>query len=231
MTAPRVVVLAFDASWTGTGWCLADQHGPLRCGHLALGPARRRTSKSHPWRRTYREAKLREWLAGPMAHVLADAMLDRQPQDPLVRVAVEVPPVAFKGGQATAYVAVGRLVGALELWGTRSSLGVPWVQEPGDWRAWWGIAPTGRRRDGETLKAEAIHQVRARWGREWLEPYDEGPRYRRKGAPAGCYSRKAGPRGDVAEAILLGVGSAQHHDEAPAYPATWPSAPAGTTYP
>lgn len=232
MSAPRVVVLAFDASWTGTGWCLGDQDGPILTGHLALGPAQRRPKKGAPMRPTHRTARLREWLYGPMAWVLADAQLLRSPTDPLVRVAVEIPPIAFKGGKASAYVGVGRLVGAIELWGTRPTLSYPWVQEPGDWRAWWGIRPSGRRRDSEVLKAEAMHQVRTRWGARWLDGYRQGGVRKRPGAPAGYTGdRKAGPRGDVAEAILLAVGSARHADQAPGNPREWPAAPSGVVYP
>lgn len=235
-TQPRVVTLGFDASWTGTGWCLADQHGPIQCGHVGFGPPRKRARKSArnpnpPLLPTHRTAKLRAWLNGPMAWVLADAQLLRLPTDPLVRIAVEIPPVAFKAGKASAYIGVGRLVGAIELWATRPTLSYPWVQEPGDWRRWWSIAPSRRGRDSETLKSEAIHQVRARWGAEWLDGYRMGGTYRRKGAPVGCRSQKAGPRGDVAEAILLAVGSAQHADQAPGNPERWPEAPTGISYP
>lgn len=230
---PRVLTLGMDASWTGWGWCLADQHGPVQAGHVALGPPQRRPSatKGNPdpqLQSTHRTARLRAYLDGPLAWVLADGQLLRGPTDPLVRVVVEIPPVAFKAGKASAYVGVGRLVGAIELWGCRPSLAYPWVQEPGAWRSWWGIAPTRKGRDGEACKADAITQVAARWGRRWVDPFPLGGSYTPSGAPRGVKLRKAGPRGDVAEAILLAVGSSRHPHEAPAGPRdSWPEAPTG----
>ena len=217
----RVITLGNDASWGGWGWCLADQHGPLQVGHVALGPPRRRAraTRRNPdpqLRSTHRTARMGLYLDGPLAWALADGQVLRAPTDPLVRVVVEVPPLGFKKGKASAYVGVGRLVGAIENWGSRPALATPWVQEPGDWRAWWGIPPSRKGRGSAELKADAIELVTRRWGANWLEPFRR--------------TTKGGPRGDVAEAILLAVGSSLHPDQAPASPEQWPEAPAGLHY-
>ena len=216
---PQVLTIGNDASWGGWGTCLANQHGPLQVGHVTLGPPRRRASKTKanpkpPLLSTHRTARLRGYLDGPLAWLLADAQLLRAPIDPLVRVVVEVPPLGFKRGKASAYVGVGRLVGAIEAWGCRPSLAYPWVQEPGDWRQWWQIPPTRKGRGSAELKADAIDLVIKLWGGHWLQPYRR--------------TAKGGPCGDVAEAILLAVGSSQHPHEAPATPEDWPAAPPGT---
>lgn len=218
---PRTLVLGNDASWGGWGWCLADQHGPLQVGHLALGPPRRRASKTkaNPYPKllaTHRLQRFKQYLHGPLALVLADAQLLRRPSDPLVRVVVEVPPLGFKSGKASAYVAVGRMVGAIEVWGCRPSLATPWVQEPGEWRGYWRIPPSGRGRGSAQLKADAITLATSLWGRKWLEPFNR--------------TAKGGPRGDVAEAMLLTVRSCRDQTGAPETPTTWPGVPAGLEF-
>lgn len=211
----RVLTLGCDASWGGWGLCGADQDGPLQTAHVALGPPRKRArpSKRNPNPEqvsTYRLQRLVQLLQGPVAYMLTDLELLRRPTDPPVRVVIEVPPVAFKGGKASAYVQVGRLVGSLELWACRRHTATPWVLEPGEWRPWWGIRPTCRGRGRDKLKAEAIWHVGRHWSPDWLEPYRDSGKTR-------------GPRGDVAEAILQAVGAARHPGLAPATPADWPA--------
>lgn len=218
---PRTLTLGMDASWGGWGWCLADQDGPLQVGHLALGPPRRRAKKTErnpdpPLLSTHRLQRFKLYLHRHLDMVLADAQLMRAPTDPLVRVVVEVPPLGYKAGQASAYVGVGRIVGAIELWGCRRSLATPWVQEPGDWRAWWNIAPSRRGRGSVEMKADAIDMVGRLYGARWLEGFRR--------------TKKGGPCGDVAEAVLLSVGSSRYPGGAPETPEHWPAAPDGLRY-
>lgn len=210
------LTLGQDASWTGWGICLANQDGPIRVGHLALGPPNRRPRRTQhnpdpQLQPTHRPQRLRAFLDGPLEHLLCEAQLLRGPGDPLVRVAIEVPPLGFRRGQPSAYVGVGRLVGALELWATRSYLLAPWVLEPGPWRAWWGIAPTRKGRGSAELKADAIRLVERTWGPAILQAYRR--------------TAKGGPRGDVAEAILIAVGASRHPEQAPPSPLEWPDVP------
>ena len=229
---PRVITLGHDASWSGWGSCLADQDGPLQVSHLAIGPAQKRAGKTKANLNPqmvfqHRMCKLTAYLDGPLEWMLRDGMLLRGPLDPLVRVAVEVPPVGFKAGQPTAYVAVGRIVGSIEKHCCRPTLSYPWIQPPGEWRKWWGISPTRKGRNGEDLKHEAIAIVENTWGSEWLDNYKLGGQYKRKGHTE--RHRKAGAKGDVAEAILIAVGSSRNAGQAPPNPREWPS-PQGTLY-
>jgi len=218
---PRTLTLGMDASWTGWGWCLGDQHGPMQVGHLALGAPRRRdrATKRDPTpdlRSTHRLQRLHRYLHGPLAWVLADAQVLRAPTDPLVRVVIEVPPLGYKMGKASAYVGVGRLVGSIELWACRPSLATPWVQEPGEWRAHWRIPPSRKGRGSAELKADAIALVGKLYGDHWLAPF--------RATDAG------GPRGDVAEAILLTVRASADPSDAPNTPEAWPDCPDGVHY-
>ncbi len=225
MTA-TVIVVGMDAAWGGWGWCLADQDGPRQAGHVVMGPPSRKK------RSTHRTARLAAYLAGPIAHALADGGLARASASPRLRVAIELPPSQYATGRQSAALGLGRLVGALELWATRPSLAYPWMLEPTEWRAWWDIAPTRRGRNGDDLKREAIFQVPARFGSQWVDPFPLGPKKKRKGAPARMPKTDTpGPRGDVAEAILIAVGAALYNDDAPAGPTSWPSAPAGRRVP
>lgn len=188
------VVLANDASWSGWGWALADERGPIEVGHLKL------SSRAWP------AAALQDELCrGRVAHVLADAQLCRAPGDALVRVVVERPPPRYAGGSQGRAAAISLIVGALMYWGTRpDQLAYPWLLEPRTWRTWWNIG-TGRGWDRLTQKKAAIRQVEVGgWGRhlKGLDGVD-------------------GPLGDVAESILLGVGAARRPMEAPRGPATW----------
>lgn len=225
----RVITLGHDASWTGWGWCLADQHGPLQAGHLALGPPNRRhktkANPNPPLLPTHRLARARAYMHGPLEHVLAEGQLMRRPTDPRVRVVVERPPLKYSSGKASAYVGVARLVGMIEAWGCRPTLGYPWGIEPGPWRKWWGIGGSRKGRDSEHIKADAIEIVERLWGEKWLAPFP------RAGRVKDSKRRKAGVKGDVAEAILLSVGSSRHADEAPAAPrGDWPGAPPDRRY-
>lgn len=119
-----------------------------------------------------------------------------------IRIVVERTPlhhggVGGKGDPRIVVRAISELVGG-------SARGIPgfaypWILEPKEWRAWWGLR--GAR---HVLKYHAIQTVGALWpdvraGLDALEDQDRA--------------------GDVAEAILIGVGAARHASGAPAGPA------------
>lgn len=210
------VVLGLDASWGGTGWCLATGDGPVEAGHVAF------TGR-------WRLVELRTFLDGELARVLAEGELLLGPADPPVRVVVEKPPELYKHGNQSAAIGVGRIVGAFQLWGVQPGrLAYPDEVEPEDWRRRWGISPAGKGRTREVLKNESMLKVRATYGNRWLDPYPLGapevPRGRRRSSFSNLPPTKfptAGPRGDVAEAVLIAVDAARRYDEGPAGPAAW----------
>ncbi len=212
----RILTLGNDASFGGWGTCLADQDGPIRVGHVKLGPPTKAAPMAMQRQGIHRLSagrtrRLRAYLDGPMSHLLSDAVLMRLPTDPPVRVAVEIPPIKFKGGRASAYLGVARVAGPIEVWGARPHLAYPWAMEPEVWRFWWGIAKSGRGRDSAVLKADAIRVVERNFGREWLAPFKR--------------TKKGGPMADVAESILIAVGCSRNQEHAPSEPEGWPAAP------
>jgi len=194
--AHRSLVLANDSSWTGWGWALCSNAGPIAVGHVqGLGG------------RAWRWAALRDELER-LDLELTEAQALLGPGDPLPRVVVERAPKVYRGrgNQAATGQGIGQLGGAILLWGTRPGrLAYPWELEPGDWRPWW-LEARGRRPKGrEAWKAWAVRLVETLgWG-DHLAPWpwtgDDG-----------------GARADVAEAVLLGVGAAQHHRLGPVGP-------------
>lgn len=190
------VVIAHDASWKSWGWALCDPDGPIRSGVIP-GLA------SKAWRWDGLAARLQGLDAE-----LAELEATLPPDEPPIRVVVErAPPVyAGRGNQAATGLGMGQITGAILLWGTRPGrLAYPWEVTPGDWRAWW-IDPGERKPRGRNAwKAWAVAKVERHGWDGHLGPYPwEG--------------EDGGARGDLAEAILIGVGAARHHQDGPRGP-------------
>lgn len=200
------LVLGMDAAWTGTGWCLASNHGPISAGHVALGA------------RSWRWPALIAFLEGTILDQVADGQLLQAPSDPPIRLVIEMPPAVYSGterwtkpgavkkaagNQALTGYGLGTLSGALQLWWClQPGLGYPWLVQPMVWRKWMGVGGTGR----ALRKAAAIEGCKIRgWGKHL-----EGHRHNAK---------DGGPMGDVAESMLLAVGAARNILDAPAGPA------------
>lgn len=190
------VTLAHDSSWSGWGWCLATDRGPVAAGHVPrLGD------------RAWRWAGLVDELER-LDQELTEAQALLGPADPLPRVVVERAPPVYRGrgNQAATGQGIGQLGGAILLWGTRPGrLAYPWELEPGDWRPWWLDRRARRPKGREAWKRWACDTVKVLgWGHHlapWPWSGDDG-----------------GPRADVAEAILLGVGAARNHRQGPKGP-------------
>jgi len=208
------LVLALDAAWGGTGWCLASNHAPIRTGHVALGA------------RAWRWPALIAFLESTILDEVADAQLLQAPGDLPLRLVIEMPPAAYSGterwakpgavkkpagNQALTGYGLGTLSGALQLWWCmQPGLGYPWLVQPMVWRRWMGVGGTGR----SARKAAAIESCQFRgWGR-----FLEGHRNNAK---------DGGAMGDVAESMLLAVGAARNILDAPVGPA--PKRPATKT--
>jgi hypothetical protein len=193
------VILGHDAGWGGWGWCLGTERGPWAVGHQAIGG------------RAWRWSDFRQAL-GELDELLAAAPRERPELGGPVRVAVETAPAVYRGAgrgrggnQAATGQGMGQIQGGILLWGTRpGSMLYPWEIEVAEWRAWWGIRGL---KDRARYKLAAIKLVgQLGWGAR-LEDYpDPGP------------EDDHGPRGDVAEAILLTVGAARHPEAAPKGP-------------
>lgn len=206
------MILGNDAAWGGWGWCLASSGGPIRVGHVKLGGRR--------WPMAALAAYLRE-----LEDVLVEGEILRGADPSPLRVVIEEPPVCYSSGErrgvyppghpkagedipvgnqaATGY-GLGRIAGAIELWGCRPHLGYPWLIDPGLWRKWWKLRGKGR----VAKKKAAVKLVEMSGYGHLLAPWpwrgDEG-----------------GARSDVAEAILLAWGAAKNDEDAPAGPASW----------
>lgn len=193
------VILGHDASWTGWGYCLANETKPIEVGHVAnLG------------NRSWRWSDLRRQL-GELDALLTEAELLSGAELP--RLAVEVIPPVYSGhgNQAATGQGLGQLTGPILLWGTRPGiLAYPWELEPRDWRSWWKIAGRRNPKGRAGWKAWAVELVGILGWRHHLEPF-----------PA--TGDDLGPRGDVAEAILIAVGAARHVAEAPRGPVRDPA--------
>lgn len=201
-----ILTHASDLSWAGWGWCAGSEVGPLAVGHVA------------PSGREWRWIALRDYLDGPYAASIVDLQLRRGKDDPPVRVVIEEPPSVYSGAsrggkagrpignQAKTGYGLGLIAGAVHLWSVQrgDELAHPWLVEPMEWRGWWNIGGRGRLEK----KRRAVETVRMMgWGK-LLEPYPWDPDPEAAG----------GAQGDVAEAILLQVGSARHIAGAPAGP-------------
>lgn len=233
---PSDVFVSFDASWSGTGWAICTSEGPVRSGRKRLPGAE---SEGQATRARAVQAWLQE-LEVEVREVVQELQASTGKVS-RVRVVIERIPWVYgdRGNQAAIGFGQGRLVGMLEWWGTRNGWASVWLlpsldeapdpprkrktadvrptwpPTPADvleqlrrqsrptepiwhgWRPWWGIRGARAR-----AKATAIRLVRANgWGAH-LEGLAETP-------------ADSPPAGDVAEAILMGVGAARHPGYAP----------------
>lgn len=203
MSQPHIdqIVLANDCAWDGWGWAVCRPSGPIWTGHVRLAGG-------------WEFWKLRRYLVDVLELELAEAQNLRSAGSPPVGLAIEKPPNVYRrGNQAATGWGLGKIVGPLAVWGTRPEgevLRYPWLLGPREWRAFWGLK--GNR---DTVKQRAIDLVRRKgWGSH-LDAY-EGPIRAKSGKSKGQI--KQWPQGDVAEAILIGVGTAQRAGD-------WPRGP------
>ena len=195
-----MIAAAFDSSWKSTGFALCDRTGPLLCRHLHLDSS---------WRWATLAPRLRA-LDLEILPVLLE--VDDEP-----RVVIERAPSIYsgRGNQADTGWGMGALVGPIAVHFAREGWGYPWMIPPSDkarkskktgattiiavgWRGWWGI--TGSR---AKAKAHALALVRHHWRHVLRPEWGTDPE---------------GPCGDVAEAILMGVGACRHPQFAPVGP-------------
>lgn len=121
-----------------------------------------------------------------------------------IRVATEKPLFVYsRGNQAATGFGIGQLSGPVMLWGTRpGELLYPWEISVDDWRGWWY---SGKNLKRDVWKLWAIRMVSTMGWARFLDDFD----YEQDGG---------GPKGDVAEAILMGVGAAMRPKLAPKGP-------------
>lgn len=188
-----MIAHAHDAAWGGWGQAVCDENGPIHAAWTKIG------------RRAWRWDALRLDLGGlsDLAHQIAAERQD------VARVVVEAAlPNARRTvngrprNQVQTSHALGQLYGVIMLEGARRAAadgwGYPWGVSPADWRAWWGW-PAG----GPNAKSAAVSMVHDMgWGAH-LAAHGTDPHGR-------C--------GDVAEAILIGVGACRNAKAAPVGP-------------
>lgn len=207
-------ILANDAAWGGWGWALVDEAGPIACGHLRLST------------RTWRWSALARVLSGAEpVHAdgglwsLSGRTISTTSSDftwpellrAADRVVVEQAPAVYSGrgrgrtgNQAVIGYGLGSLAGPLLTSATQCA-GYPWEVDTRTWRSWWGGSSGGGRAE---IKARAVGLVRSLGWHRCLEPFAGG--------------EDEGARGDVAEAILMGVGATRHLELAPRGPRRGP---------
>jgi hypothetical protein len=113
------VILAFDPSWSCTGWALCTDRGPVAAGMIRPGRAQR------------------------FEH-LARALRELERLD-VHRVALEQPGQhagLYGGADARTVRGIALCAGAVAGWGAR--WGEPWLLEPHEWRRWWGLGGVAR---------------------------------------------------------------------------------------
>lgn len=108
------------------------------------------------------------------------------------RIVIEAMPEVYRrGNQANVGYGLGRITGSIEMWAVIRGFAEPELMGVREWRSYWSIV--GPR---EAAKARAIRLVEGlRWGAFLRRP---------NGAPLNDDAR-----GDVAEAILLGMAAAR----------------------
>ena len=129
------MILAFDPSWTCTGYAVCTAEGPVRVGSFG--------------KRTRRYSGLLEALEGiDLAGVERAVLEEPGRHDGL-----------HGGGDVQTVRGISLCVGAIALWSTR--FGEPWLVEPHVWRRWWGLGGVDRARG----KAQAQALVAGKgWG-------------------------------------------------------------------
>lgn len=200
------LIVGFDSAWNGTGWAICTEHGPIYSGHVRAGT----------WR-----------IAGLLAalHQIELLLVDERIAHGGVapRVVIERLPWSYRrmGSQVRTVYGISGCAHVIAAWGCRPDWAYPWLHPPRDdrkrgrsskplepdpgWRQWWQIR--GKR---PVAKRAAIDIVtKAGWGRH----LEDRPDIDKDGN---------GARGDVAEAILIGVGAARHPEQHPKGPRRWP---------
>lgn len=212
------LTVGFDASWGGTGWCIATQDGPKEAGFI-------RTQGD------YRMLKMVEFLH-QLDLKIAGYQVQLSPASPPPVCVIERLPWAYSrmGSQVRTVYGISGCAHVIAGHYARPDWGYPWLipprgdkkkptkknpipppTEPG-WRQWWGITGKGR----HAKKRSAIRTVRRL---HWGYLLDALPL---KGGQDVDVNGD-GPRGDVAEGILIAVGAAKHRAQAPKMPRKWPT--------
>lgn len=193
-----VNVLGLDATFGGTGWCVANRDGPIRAGHWEFpGQHAMRTGRSddRPLRMFQRlDALLVELTAAGVGVDL---------------VVIERMPSVYgnsHGNQAETGYGLGRSACSIELWALLRGLPV-WLVPPADdgdwgwgWRPWWIPATASRapvtRERWKAFAVDLVQQLR------WAAPL----------APFLQANTEAGAEraADVAEGILIAAGAARN---------------------
>lgn len=204
-------VLAMDASWKTIGVALCTAKGPVWTAYFR--------PPAEPAGKSTRAA----FIDGPFMEQIT-LMLATRPVAPASRadviVGIETAPAVYagRGNQAATAGGLGRLRGMLEIEARRISDHPVWLIPTVDevvkhgkdhgqvarhgWRTWWGY---GRAASREALKRHAINVVVGnKWGTHLLDT---------------DRTDLEGPAGDLAEAILMGVGAARHVEQRPSEPA------------
>lgn len=129
------MILAFDPSWTCTGYAVCTDTGPVRVG--SFGKRQRRYSG------------LLAALEGIDSSGVERAVLEEPGRHDGLH----------GGGDVSTVRGISLCVGAIALWATR--FGEPWLVEPHEWRRWWGLGGVAR----EKGKAQAQALVAGKgWG-------------------------------------------------------------------
>ena len=203
----NALTVSFDAAWGGTGWAICTEELPIWAGHIKPG--------------RWREASLLAHLQQLDQLIVTEQIaLELAP-----RVVIERLPWNYRrpGSQVRTVYGISGVAHVIFGWGCRRGWEYPWLIPPRDdrgkpkhgakprppqpgWREWWGIR--GKR---PIAKARAIALVRTLgYGHllDGLKPIN---------------AKGDGPQGDVAEAILIGLGAARNTSQAPRGPVRWPA--------
>jgi len=187
------VVIGHDPSWGGYGYCLATRRGPVSVGWVSLKGQKDRLAAFLDFERD---------TLGPL-RAEADLLVaidggegDEQPfeiaEDVLRKHA---PKYQGKGGnQAATGFALGEISALIRRGAYRPGWLAPWLVPIPTWRAWHRLK--GARLN---VKVGAIQTVKYLGYGDLLEPYPDHLHRKRP---------DTGPKGDVAEAILIAVGAA-----------------------
>jgi len=192
------LMIGIDPSWSGLGWCICNEAGPIVVGHA------KNLSSSWKW------DKLRVALADlddEISAVIASGDYDKP------RVVIETAPPVYsrRKNQAVIGQALGQINGSIALWATRPGVWeYPWTLTPKEWRAWWGIRG-GRGQTRKVLKNHAIRTARMLDKSVSLRNDLMLSKWQYSGDDGGAL-------GDVAEAMLIGVGAARRFKLAPKGP-------------
>lgn len=183
------VVIGHDSSWGGHGLCLATQAGPIAVEWVGLKGRKDRIAAFVEFETTGSLATMRAEAD------LRSAIDGRDGLEMPFEIVEGCPPVYRRGNQAETCYALGEVSALIRRGARRPGWLLPWLCPVMTWRAWYGLK-------GDRLKVKlgAIQLVKYYgWG-ALLEPYPDHLHRKRP---------DTGPKGDVAEAILLAVGAAK----------------------